>query len=211
MPDWFLFLLSIDKHLVLWISALGAWTYLVLFLVIFCETGLVVTPFLPGDSLLFVAGSIAAQRVGTLNIVTLLILLIIASCLGNQVNYMLGRWMGPKVFRFQDSWLLNQQYLHKAHRFYERYGKMTIILARFMPIIRTFAPFVAGVGTMSGLSFFLYNVLSAILWVTGMLMAGYFLGSIPFLQAHLSWIIYGIIVVSLLPTIAALFKRTVSL
>jgi len=208
MQDFFSFLLSIDKQLVLWLSTLGPWTYLVLFLVIFCETGLVVTPFLPGDSLLFVAGSLATQP--SLNIFALLVLLIAASFLGNQLNYTLGRFIGPKVFRFKNSWLLNQKHLREAHQFYERHGKMTLIIARFIPIIRTFAPFVAGVGTMSLPLFTVYNAVSAVLWVGSLLMTGYFLGSIPFLQVHLSLVIYGIIVVSLLPVGVAFCNRRLS-
>lgn len=209
LQDWLSLLLSIDKHLILWISTLGHWTYLVLFLVIFCETGLVVTPFLPGDSLLFVAGSVAAQQASALELPWLMFLLILASILGNQLNYVFGRWFGPRVFRFRDSWLLNQRYLHQAHQFYEHHGKATIILARFLPIIRTFAPFVAGVGSMNSFFFTLYNALSAVLWVGLMLIAGYFLGSLPFFQAHLSLVIYGIIVLSFLPALLSWLSRKV--
>lgn len=192
-------ILHLDTYLISFVAAHGAWTYLVVFLVIFCETGLVVTPFLPGDSLLFTLGSIAAQSGSPLHIFILLPLLILASIVGNQVNYLFGRIIGPKVFSEKRSWLINQKHLAEAHQFYEKHGGKTIILARFIPIIRTFAPFVAGVSAMSFKQFHFYNISSATLWVGSLLGMGYFLGSLPFIQANFTIVIYGIIVLSLLP------------
>lgn len=193
------FVLHIDVYLINFVASYGNWTYLVLFLIIFCETGLVITPILPGDSLLFVAGSIAAQPNAPLSILSLMSLLITASILGNQLNYQIGRLLGPKVFSSEGSWLLNKKYLEDTHRFYERHGGKTIILARFLPIIRTFAPFVAGIGYMSVYQFTLYNLGSALLWITSLLGFGYFFGSLPLIRDHFSLVIYGIILLSLLP------------
>jgi membrane-associated protein len=192
-------ILHLDTYLISFLAAHGLWTYLVVFLVIFCETGLVVTPFLPGDSLLFVLGSIAAQSESPLNILILLPLLIIASILGNQVNYTLGRIVGPKIFTMNRSWLINQKHLTSAHQFYETHGGKTIILARFIPIIRTFAPFVAGISYMSYKQFYTYNIGSAVLWISSLLGMGYFLGSLPFIKSNFTLVIYGIIVISLIP------------
>lgn len=201
------FFLTIDQHLLAFVSSYGAWAYGVLFLIIFCETGLIVTPFLPGDSLLFVAGNIAAQPNHVIEITGLFILLVLASWLGNQLNYQVGYLIGPRVFKFKDSRWLNQRYLQEAHQFYEKNGKMTLILARFIPIIRTFVPFVAGVAAMNKWVFTLYNFLSAVLWIGLMLFAGYYLGRFHFVQAHFAYLIYGIIVISLMPSVWA-FIRT---
>lgn len=194
-------MLHLDTYLLSFVAANGLWTYLVVFLVIFCETGLVVTPFLPGDSLLFALGSIAAQPENPLNILILLVSLIIASILGNQTNYSIGRAIGPKVFTTKRSRFINQQHLTKAHQFYETHGGKTIILARFLPIIRTFAPFVAGVGCMNWKQFHLYNTGSAVLWVGSLLGMGYFLGSLPLVKENFTIVIYGIIIVSISPAI----------
>lgn len=201
-------LLHIDTVLVDFVARYGALTYLVLFAIIFCETGLVVTPFLPGDSLLFTAGSIAAHAGSALNIQLLFLMLLIASILGNKVNYLIGRFIGPRVFAFKKTWLFNPVHLQEAHQFYEKHGGKTIIFARFIPIIRTFAPFVAGIGTMSLSLFTLYNLISALAWVGGLLFAGYYFGQLPFIQANFTLVIYGIIILSLIPPIlTALFRK----
>lgn len=194
-------MLHLDTYLLSFVAAHGLWTYLVVFLVIFCETGLVITPFLPGDSLLFTLGSIAAQSENPLNIFILLPLLILASILGNQANYSIGHAIGPKVFAVNRPWLINQKHLAEAHQFYEKHGGKTIILARFIPIIRTFAPFIAGVSYMSLKQFNFYNIGSAVLWISSLLGLGYFLGSLPFVKENFTIVIYGIIIVSLLPPI----------
>ena len=169
--------LHLDKHLQVLIQNYGAWVYLILFVIVFCETGLIVTPFLPGDSLLFVAGALAAA--GGMNIHLLVVLLIIAAIAGDAVNYAVGRYMGPKVFRNEGARFLNRRYLARAHEFYERHGGKTIIIARFVPIIRTYAPFVAGIGSMPYSRFAMFNVVGAILWVTSLGYAGYFFGNLP--------------------------------
>lgn len=200
--------LHIDVYLNSFVSTYGFWTYLALFAVIFCETGLVVTPFLPGDSLLFAAGSIAAQPGNPLIIILLFVLLLIASIVGNQLNYLIGRLVGPRVFNAQRSWLLNKKHLEETHRFYEKHGGQTIIFARFIPIIRTFAPFIAGIGNMRLLHFSLYNVLSAVLWVGSLLCLGYFLGSMPLIRDHFTVAIYVIVAVSILPACIAFLKKS---
>jgi len=200
-------ILHIDVHLLSFVSTYGSLTYLALFCIIFCETGLVVTPFLPGDSLLFAAGSISASAGDKLSIQLLLVLLILASILGNKLNYLIGRALGPRVFTAKDSWLLNKKHLQEAHRFYEYHGGKTIIFARFIPIIRTFAPFVAGVGYMSLKEFSFYNIVSGVLWVGSLLFAGYYFGSLPFVKEHFSTVIYAIIVISLLPALIGLVCR----
>ena len=202
-------ILHLDSYLISFVAAHGMWTYLVVFTVIFCETGLVVTPFLPGDSLLFALGSLAANVHTPLNILILLPLLAFASILGNQVNYLIGRAIGPKIFSVKRSWLFNKKHLEEAHQFYEKHGGKTIILARFIPIIRTFVPFVAGVSYMSIHLFNLYNLSSAILWIGSLLGMGYFLGSLPFIKENFSIVIYGIIVLSLLPPILTLVSHRI--
>lgn len=201
------YILHIDVYLNTLVSTYGFWTYLALFAVIFCETGLVVTPFLPGDSLLFAAGSIAAQPDNSFNVVILFLLLLLASILGNQINFLIGRALGPKIFSTNKSWLLNKKHLQETHLFYEKHGGKTIIFARFLPIIRTFAPFVAGIGTMKILHFSLYNIFSALLWIGSLLSLGYFLGSIPVVKENFALVIYGIIFISLLPPVFALLGR----
>jgi membrane-associated protein len=202
------YLLHIDIYLFALVASYGALTYVVLFAIIFCETGLIVTPFLPGDSLLFAAGSIAASASQSLNIQVLFAVLTIASVLGNKVNYLVGRAIGPRVFAAQQSWLLNRKHLQEAHAFYEKHGGKTIILARFIPIIRTFAPFVAGVGYMSLRQFSVYNLFSAVLWIGSLLAAGYYFGSLPFVKEHFSLVVYGIVVISLLPpTIGFVYRK----
>ena len=203
------FILHLDTYLVSFVAAHGLWTYLMVFGVIFCETGLVITPFLPGDSLLFTLGSLSALSDNPLNILILLPLLILASILGNQTNYFIGRSIGPKVFSIDRPWLLNKKHLTEAHAFYEKNGGKTIIFARFIPIIRTFAPFVAGVSYMSIKLFHCYNVTSAVLWIGSLLGMGYFLGSLPFIKTNFSIVIYGIIILSLLPPILSYFYQRI--
>ncbi len=199
--DFIYFLLHIDTYLVNFASTYGIWTYLVLFAVIFCETGLIITPFLPGDSLLFVVGSFAAYPSSPLNIIILFLLLSGASILGNQVNYLIGRKIGPRVFTAKDSRFFNRKHLERAHQFYEKNGGKTIFLARFLPIIRTFVPFVAGVSYMRPVQFSYYNILSAVVWVGSLLFFGYFFGSIPIIKENFSIVIYSIIILSCLPPI----------
>jgi membrane-associated protein len=201
------FVVHIDVHLNTLVSTYGFWTYLILFAVIFCETGLIITPFLPGDSLLFAAGSIAAQTDNSLSIFIVFLLLFGASVLGNQINFLVGRALGPRIFSAHDSWLLNKKHIQETHLFYEKHGGKTIFFARFLPIIRTFAPFVAGIGAMPILYFSLYNVLSAFVWIGSLLSLGYFLGSIPFIKENFSLVIYGIIFISLLPPLIGLLGR----
>jgi membrane-associated protein len=201
------YLLHIDTYLLAFVSNYGALTYMVLFAIIFCETGLVVTPFLPGDSLLFAAGSIAANANNALSIQILFLLLTVASILGNKVNYFIGRQVGPKIFSGTHSRFLNKKHLETAHQFYEKHGGKTIVLARFLPIIRTFVPFVAGISNMNLSMFTLYNFFSAILWIGSLLAAGYFFGALPFVQEHFSIVVYGIIAISLLPATLAFFYR----
>ena len=200
-------LLHIDIYLNAFVSAYGFWTYLALFLVIFCETGLIITSFLPGDSLLFAAGSIAAQPGNTLDIFILFATLFVASLLGNQVNYLIGKAIGPRVFSAKKSWLLNKKYLEETHEFYEKHGGKTIVLARFIPIIRSFAPFVAGIGSMELLQFSLYNFISAIIWPGSLLSLGYFLGALPVIREHFTFIIYGIVFVSIVPAILTFIRH----
>lgn len=199
--------LHIDVYLNTFVSTYGFWTYLLLFLIIFCETGLIVTPLLPGDSLLFAAGSIAAQPDNSFNVILLFALLVIASILGNQLNFTIGKWIGPQVFKAKDSWLFNKKHLESAHQFYITHGKKTIIIARFLPIIRTFAPFIAGIGQMSRIQFLIYNVLSAFLWIGALLGLGYFLGSLPFVKEHFTAALYGIIILSLFPALITCLRK----
>lgn len=190
-------LLHLDRHLQWLVANYGAWIYAILFLVIFCETGLVVTPFLPGDSLLFAAGTVAAA--GGLDVHLLAVLLIVAAILGDTVNYAIGRYLGPRVFHYENSFWLNRRHLDRAHAFYERHGGKTIVIARFVPIIRTYAPFVAGIGAMSYRRFLAYNVGGAILWVASLAYAGYFFGNLPIVKQNLSLVLVGIIILSILP------------
>jgi membrane-associated protein len=193
--------LHLDSHLNAWAGDLGGWLYALLFAIIFCETGLVVTPFLPGDSLLFAVGALAASPGSPINLVAVGLLMTVAAILGDAVNYAIGKRMGPKVFRSETSRLLNKAHLLKAQRFYEKYGGKTIILARFIPIIRTFAPFVAGIGTMSYPRFALYNVVGAVAWVWSFLLAGYYFADLPIVKDRFHYVILAIIVISVLPVI----------
>ena len=208
ISSFFDIVLHLDKHLQMLVQDYGVWVYLILFAIVFCETGLVVTPFLPGDSLLFVAGALAAA--GGMNVHLLVVLLIIAAIAGDAVNYSVGRYLGPKVFHNDGSRFLNRQYLEKAHAFYERHGGKTIIIARFIPIIRTYAPFVAGIGSMPYPRFALFNVIGAVIWVTSLAYAGYFFGNIPWVKSNLSLVIITIIILSILPAIFEILRQKLS-
>ncbi|MGA0025660.1 MAG: DedA family protein [Burkholderiales bacterium] len=197
--------LNLDDHLQALVAAHGAWIYLILFLIVFCETGLVVTPFLPGDSLLFVSGTIAAA--GGMDIHLLAVLLIIAAVLGDAVNYAIGHYLGPRVFKSGESRWLNPKHLERAHAFYERHGGKTIIIARFVPIIRTYAPFVAGAASMTYAKFALYNVTGAILWVVSLGYAGYFFGNVPWVKDNLTLVIIVIIILSILPGVVEILRH----
>ena len=199
--EWLKHLIDIVLHLDLYLNWLvenyGTLTYSILFLIVFCETGLVVMPFLPGDSLLFAAGALAAT--GGLKVFYVFLLLAAASIIGDSVNYWVGYFIGPKVFSREQSRLLNRQYLDRTHQFYEKHGGKTVIIARFMPIIRTFAPFVAGIGRMTYLKFLTFSVTGSILWVGAFLYAGFFFGNIPFVKKNFTLVVLAIIFVSLLP------------
>jgi membrane-associated protein len=201
------FILHIDVHLAELVRDYGAWIYGILFLVIFCETGLVVTPFLPGDSLLFVAGTLAALGDNHINVHLMVLLLIAAAVLGDACNYFIGKFFGEKLFRNPDSKIFKQAYLQKTHNFYEKHGGKTIIIARFVPIVRTFAPFVAGMGKMSYPHFFSFNIFGGIAWVALFMYAGYFFGNVDFVKHNLSLLIIVIILVSILPGIVEILRQ----
>lgn len=192
-------LLHLDRHLIGLVDSYGVWIYLILFIVIFAETGFVVTPFLPGDSLLFVAGAVAA--LGGMDIGWLILLLLIAAVLGNSVNFAIGRFLGPKVFHWENSRFFNRDALIKTHAFYEKHGGKTLVLSRFLPIFRTFAPFVAGIGTMNVVRFTLFNVIGALAWIVSLTLAGYWFGNMPWIKQNLSLVILAIIVISLVPIV----------
>ena len=194
------FIVHIDKYLESFVTSYGAWVYALLFLIIFVETGVVVMPFLPGDSLLFVVGAMCG--VGLLSFPLVVGLLFVAAVLGDQCNYSLGRYFGPKVFQWEQSRFFNKRAFDQAHGFYEKYGGITIVAARFMPFLRTFAPFVAGVAQMSRSKFTAYNVGGGALWVGGIVTAGYFFGNVPFVKANLEKIIWAMI---LIPGLLVLF------
>lgn len=194
------FILHVDKHLEAFVVAYGPWVYALLFLIVFVETGLVVMPFLPGDSLLFIVGALCGA--GLMSYSIAVPILIVAAILGDQCNYSIGRYFGPKVFQWESSRFFNRKAFDQAHAFYERYGGITIILARFMPFIRTFAPFVAGVADMTRTKFTLYNIVGALLWVLGLCTAGYLFGNMPFVKEHLDKIIWALIIV---PGLIAIF------
>lgn len=198
------FILHIDQHLVHLSSQYGPWIYAILFVVIFCETGLVVTPFLPGDSLLFAAGGIAA--IGGMNIHVMVLLLLAAAILGDAANFMIGKYFGQKLFANHDSKIFRRSYLEKTHAFYEKHGGKTIIIARFVPIVRTFAPFVAGMGDMHYATFIRYNIIGAVLWVLSFSYAGYFFANIPVVKNNLGLVMAAIIVISILPAVVEVIR-----
>jgi membrane-associated protein len=198
------FILHIDKHLLQIVADYNNWTYLILALIVFCETGLVVTPLLPGDSLLFAAGTIAAQ--GLLNLPLLILILFIAAFTGDNTNYFIGKFLGPKVFE-KNYRLLKRKYLTQTHAFYEKHGGKTIIIARFMPIIRTFAPFVAGVGTMKYTRFISFSILGNVLWIVSFSVMGFYFGNIPAIKKNFTLVIFAIILLSLTPPVIAYLRH----
>ncbi|EOG1985352.1 TPA: DedA family protein [Proteus mirabilis] len=201
------FILHIDVHLAELVAQYGTWVYFILFLIVFCETGLVVTPFLPGDSLLFVAGALSALDTNDINVHLMVLLLLFAAILGDAVNYSIGRIFGEKLFSNPNSRIFKREYLDKTHAFYEKHGGKAIILARFVPIVRTFAPFVAGMGKMSYRHFAFYNVTGAIAWVLLFTYAGYFFGDLDIVQKNLKLLIVAIIVISILPGVIEVIRH----
>ena len=201
------FILHIDVHLAELVAEYGTYIYAILFIIIFCETGLVVTPFLPGDSLLFVAGTLASLGTNSINPHLLVLLLIIAAILGDATNYTIGKFFGEKLFSNPNSKIFKQSYLEKTHAFYEKHGGKTIILARFIPIIRTFAPFVAGMGRMGYTRFATYNVVGGVVWVSLFTYAGYFFGGLDFVQKNLQLLIIAIIIISVIPGVVEVIRN----
>jgi membrane-associated protein len=199
--------LHLDKHLETVVSQYGVWIYALLFAIIFVETGLVIMPFLPGDSLLFVCGALAA--VGGLSLPLLIVLLITAAVLGDALNYSIGRRIGPRVWTFEQSRWFNRKAFERANAFYEKHGAITIIVARFLPFVRTFAPFVAGVAAMSYRKFALYNVVGGVIWVVSLTWLGYLIGNLPWVKAHFSWVALALIVVPALPAVIEVARHTV--
>jgi membrane-associated protein len=197
-------ILHLDQHLRELAQNYGAWVYAVLFVIVFLETGVVVTPFLPGDSLLFVAGALAAS--GELNVHGLVVLLIAAAIAGDSLNYAIGRYLGPRVFRFDDSRFFKRAYVERTHAFFERHGGKAIILARFVPIVRTYAPFVAGIGAMRYRHFLMFNVAGAVLWVALLAYAGFFFGNLPLVRNNLTVVILGIVVLSIMPAVVEFWR-----
>ncbi|WP_234086183.1 DedA family protein [Azonexus sp. R2A61] len=199
--------LHLDQYLAVLVQQYGLWIYAILFFIVFAETGFVVFPFLPGDSLLFVAGALAALGEGGMDLPTLMVVLIVAAVLGNTVNYAIGRHFGPRVFQWENSRFFNQAALQKTHAFYEVHGGKTLVISRFLPLLRTFAPFVAGIGAMSWSKFSLFNLIGAVAWVVSLCAAGYWLGNLPWVKQNLSLLIVGIIVVSLIPAAIGLLQQ----
>jgi membrane-associated protein len=206
LKNFFDIILHIDVHLQQWVTDYRTWTYLILFIIVFMETGFVVTPFLPGDSMLFAAGTVAAMDGEPLSILVLVPLLTAAAFIGDTVNYFTGKYLGKTVYE-KNYRLIKREYLDKTHTFYEKHGGKTIIIARFMPIIRTFAPFVAGIGTMSYRRFTSFNIIGGFLWVASFCIAGYFFGNIPFVKNNFSLVILVIIFISLLPMIIGVVQN----
>jgi membrane-associated protein len=200
------FILHIDRYLNEWVTTYQTWTYLILFIIIFCETGLVITPFLPGDSLLFAAGTIAAMDGNPLNVSVLIIVILVAAFAGDNTNFFIGRLIGKTVYE-KNYKLIKREYLDKTHAFYAKHGGKTLIIARFMPIIRTFAPFVAGVGEMKYFRFISFSIIGNLLWVFSFILAGYFFGNIDFVKKNFTLVILTIIFISLLPPVIAVIKQ----
>ena len=199
------FILHIDRHLADLCAMYGLWVYAILYLIVFCETGLVVTPFLPGDSLLFAIGSLAA--IGAVRMEYAIPMLIAAALTGDNTNYWIGRTLGPKVFHQERSRFLNREYLDKTHAFYERHGRKTVIIARFLPIIRTFAPFVAGIGRMQYRTFLLFSVIGALLWVSLFVLGGYYFGTVPFIRQNFSLVIVALVLIPGLPALIGFIRQ----
>jgi len=199
------FVLHLDKHLNFIIENYGLFCYVIFFLIIFCETGLVVTPFLPGDSLLFALGTLAAT--GSLHLASIFLLLAVAAVLGDSANYALGKYFGHIILRHQGKWFLKKEHIDRTHGFYEKYGAKTIVIARFVPIVRTFAPFIAGVGEMTYMKFFSYNVVGGLLWVSLFIFGGFFFGNIPVVKRNFSLVILVIIILSIMPAIIEIIRE----
>lgn len=199
------FIFHIDDHLAALSAQYGTWIYVILFLIVFCETGLVVTPFLPGDSLLFAAGAVAAASNGALNVHLMVAILLAAAIVGDAVNFTVGKYFGAKLFANPNSKIFKQEYLDKTHAFYAKYGGKTIILARFVPIVRTFAPFVAGMGRMHYATFIRYNIIGALAWVLSLTYLGYWFGNMPLVKDNFGLVVMAIIVISVLPMVWELF------
>ncbi|WP_428897305.1 membrane-associated protein [Parelusimicrobium proximum] len=195
--------LHLDQHLNVWAASAGGWTYVLLFTIIFCETGLVVAPFLPGDSLLFAVGALAATPGSPINLVFVMVLLFVAAILGDFVNYHIGKFLGPKVFKSEGGVFFNKKHLMSAQAFYDKHGGKTIILARFIPVLRTFAPFVAGIGAMSYPRFLSYNIIGAFIWVVLFTIGGYLFGNVPVVQRNFHIVIFAIIIISCIPGVIA--------
>ena len=205
---WFIdIILHLDKHLAMLVQQYGLWIYGILVVIVFAETGFVVTPFLPGDSLLFVAGALAAIGEGGMNIATLIGVLGAAAILGNMVNYQIGRYLGPKVFHWENSRFFNKTALEKTHAFYEKHGGKTLVISRFLPLFRTFAPFVAGIGAMSYARFTMFNVIGGLGWVVSLCLAGFWFGNMPWIRQNLSLVIVAIIVISLVPVVVGYVRH----
>ena len=198
-------IMHIDSYLVLIVQQYGVLTYAILFLIIFLETGLVVTPLLPGDSMLFAAGALAA--IGSMNFFILLVVIYLAAILGDTANYYIGKRIGKKILEKEEVRFINKEYLKKAQKFYEKHGSMTIVLARFIPVIRTFAPFIAGIGEMNYSKFIPYNMIGGGLWVSLFLGGGYFFGNLPFIKNHFSYVLIAIIIISLLPAVIVFMRE----
>jgi len=204
------FILHLDEHLIAFVTAYGAWTYALLFLIIFCETGIIFSAVLPGDSLLFAAGALTANVADIINVHVLFMLLVCASVLGNGLNYFIGKWLGARVFCSKDSWLFNKKHVDNAHGFFERYGGKTIIIARFIPMVRTFAPFVAGIGYMTYRQFLVYSLIGALLWIGVLVYGSYLFGNIPLVKQHFSLVMVAIIVLSIFPAVIEIMRRKLS-
>ena len=202
------FVLHIDQHLQGLCANYGLWVYAILFIIVFCETGLVVTPILPGDSLLFAVGSMAA--IGALDVTWVILILVAAAILGDSVNYAVGNYVGPKVFHEAHGRFLNKEYLHRTHAFYEKHGGKTIIIARFLPIIRTFAPFVAGIGSMTYPRFLFFNVFGGVLWVLLFVLAGYWFGNIPLVKKNFSLVIIALVLIPGIPAAVEFIRMQIS-
>lgn len=206
----FTWLLHLDEQLIALITTYGAWIYVLLFVLIFFETAIILAAFLPGDSLLFASGALAANAADVLNIHFLFFSLVSASVIGNGVNYFSGKWLGPVLFRSENTWFFNKKHIDDVHNYYARYGGKTIIIARFIPIVRTIAPFIAGIGYMTYPKFFVYNLIGALVWLGILLYGSYLFGNIPIVKQHFSLVLIGMIILSITPAIIEIFRRKLS-